>query len=364
MSPGRILAIAHKEILHLRRDRLTGGMIAGIPIIMTLLFGYAINQDIRHLNAAYVDYAGTSASRALLGDAAATQVIDFIAVAESVTELQAMLGRGDISVAIVIPPDFERRAASGLENPAQLLIDGSDPIVLSSARGLADLAIRTGKEDRVAPVKTFEIRPYYNPERRSVVFIVPGLTGVILTLTMVLFTAIAIVRERERGNLELLIATPVLSTELMIGKILPYIIIGYIQVCLILALGVFLFDVPINGSLIDFSIAVGFFVSSTLTLGLFISTVAKSQFQAFQMTFITFLPQLLLSGYMFPFEGMPRAAQWLAELFPLTHFLRIVRGILLRGSSLAEMWPQIWPLAVFFVIMLTLAIMRFHKRLD
>lgn len=365
LSLARINAIAAKEILHLKRDRLTGGMIAGIPIIMTLLFGFAINQDIRHLHAGYVDYANTTASRSLIQGAASTQVIDIVAQARSSDQLRAMLRRGDISVGIVVPPDFDRRIARGLESPAQLLVDGSDPVVLASAKGLINLPVATRKQGEVrSRPQTFDLRPFYNPERRSVVFIVPGLTGVILTLTMVLFTAIAIVRERERGNLELLITTPVLSVELMIGKILPYIVIGYIQVSLILLLGKFLFNVPISGSLVDFYLAVGFFVLSTLTLGLFVSTLATSQFQAFQMTFITFLPQLLLSGYMFPFEGMPRQAQWLAELFPLTHFLRIVRGILLRGAALQEMWPQVWPLAVFFVVMLTAAVLRFRKRLD
>ncbi|MCB1694050.1 MAG: ABC transporter permease [Pseudomonadales bacterium] len=363
-SLARVFAIAHKEVLHLRRDRLTGGMIAGIPIIMTLLFGYAINQDVRHLRAAFLDLANTSGSRALVMDAQATQVVDIVARAKSDADMLAMLRRGDISVGIFIPPDFERRLADKTEPVAQLMVDGGDPIVLSAARGLMDLRIGIDKRDAAQQVHTFALRAFYNPERRSVVFIVPGLTGVILTLTMVLFTAIAIVRERERGNLELLITTPVQSLELMVGKILPYILIGYIQVSIILALGVWLFNVPVKGSLWDFYLAVGFFVTSTLTLGLMISTFAASQFQAFQMTFMTFLPQLLLSGYMFPFEGMPKAAQWIAEVFPLTHFLRIVRGIILRGAELGEMWHHMWPLAVFFAVMMSLAVLRFRKRLD
>lgn len=365
LSPARILAIARKEILHLRRDRLTGGMIAGIPIVMTLLFGYAINQDVRHLRGGYVDLAGTSASRQLIEDARASQVVDFVTVADASEQLEAMMRRGEISIGLYIPADFERRRAHGNLPLAQLMVDGSDPIVLSSARGLVEMPFVDRVQFRAGrPAKLFELRPRYNPERRSEVFIVPGLTGVILTLTMVLFTAIAIVRERERGNLELLITTPVKSLELMIGKILPYVVIGYVQVTIILTLGVYLFDVPIRGSLADLATGVGFFVISILTLGLFISTLATSQFQAFQMTFISFLPQLLLSGYMFPFEGMPRAAQWLAEAFPLTHFLRIVRGIILRGAEVAELWAQIWPLFVFLVLMMMLAVVRFRKRLD
>ena len=210
----------------------------------------------------------------------------------------------------------------------------------------------------------FALRPYFNPERRSPVHIVPGLCGVILTLTMVLFTAIALVRERERGNLELLITTPVRPVELMVGKILPYVAIGYVQVTLILTLGRVLFDLPFLGSPLDLAVGAGVFVAASLTLGLFISTAAQTQFQAFQMTFTSFLPQIMLSGYMFPFEGMPRPAQWLAEIFTLTHFLRIVRGIVLRGASLGDVSGEIWPLAAFLAVTLTLAALRFRKRLD
>jgi ABC-2 type transport system permease protein len=183
-------------------------------------------------------------------------------------------------------------------------------------------------------------------------------------MTMTMFTGVAIVRERERGNLELLINTPVNSAELMVGKIIPYIIIGYVQSTIIILLGVGLFDVPVQGSLIDFYVGVGLFVISILTLGLVISTLATNQFQAFQMTFMSFLPQMLLSGFMFPFEGMPRPAQWLAELFPLTHFLRVVRGVILRSADLGLMWPDLWPLGVFFVVFIALATLRFRKRLD
>ena len=208
------------------------------------------------------------------------------------------------------------------------------------------------------------MRVLYNPERRSPVFIVPGIIGVILNLTMVLFTAVAIVRERERGNMELLITTPIRGLELMIGKITPYFLIGYLQASIILFLGIWLFNVPVHGSYLDFYAGVGLFVISILTLGLVISTVATNQFQAFQMTFMSFLPQMLLSGFMFPFEGMPKPAQWLAELFPLTHFLRIVRGILLREAELVLLWQDVWPLVVFFLVFLALATKRFQKRLD
>jgi ABC-2 type transport system permease protein len=367
-GPGRVLAIAGKELRHLRRDRLTGGMVVGIPIVMTLLFGYAINDDVRRLTAAYVDHADTSRSRALLADAAASQVILPAVPAADEAELVQRLRRGEIGVGIVIPPDFEARLAEGRLPLAQLLVDASDPTVLGTARGLerlpAPVAGPVAVLREAPPEGVFAVRAWFNPERRSPVFIVPGLCGVILTLTMVLFTAIAIVRERERGNLELLITTPVRPFELMLGKILPYVAIGYVQVSLILALGVFLFDVPIRGALSDFYLGAGVFVVSVLTLGLFISTLAATQFQAFQMTFMSFLPQLLLSGYMFPFEGMPRPAQWLAELFPITHFLRIVRGIVLRDAELVALRGEVWPLLAFFAVGIALATLRFRKRLD
>ena len=363
-SPGRALAVARKELLHLRRDRLTGGMIVGIPLMMTLLFGYAINQDIRHLRAGIADLSGTQRARWLAADAEATQVIDLVHRAGSARELEDLLVRGEISVGLLVPPDFEARLAQPGRPAAQLLVDGGDPLVLGAARALAPLPAPGRPARAAAAAPLFEVRAYYNPERRSAVHIVPGICGVILALTMVLFTAIAIVRERERGNLELLIATPVQSTELMVGKILPYVAIGYVQISLILGLGVLLFDLPIRGSLVHLYVAASAFVVASLTLGLLFSTIAASQFQAFQLTFTSFLPQIMLSGYMFPFDGMPRPAQWLAEIFPLTHFLRIVRGIVLRGATLPDVSRELWPLALFATVTLALALLRFRKRLD
>lgn len=362
ISLRRISAIARKEFRHLRRDRLTGGMIAGIPIVMTLLFGFAINNDVRGLTAAVVDAANTSTSRALIADARATQVIDELVVADSPWEMERLIRQGKISVGIYIPPDFEERVALGHRPYAQILVDDSDPTILGTARGLANLPLETF--DQKQEHNTFEFRALYNPERRSAVFIVPGLCGVILSLTMVLFTGTAIVRERERGNLELLITTPVKSIELMIGKVTPYVLIGYIQITLILVLGRIIFNLPIRGSLVDFYIAAGFYVASILTLGLLISTAAKTQFQAMQLTFVTFLPQMLLSGFMFPFDGMPQVAQWIAEILPLTHFLRIVRGIVLKQATMSMLIADIWPLLLFFLVMMTLATLRFRKTLD
>ena len=360
----RALAIARKEARQLRRDRLTFGMIVGVPVMQLLLFGYAINMDVRHLRAAVADLAGSQQARLLVADAEATQVIDVVARVPGASDLVDLLREGRISVGIFIPRDFDRRVARGPRPPAHLLVDGSDPVVLGAARGLAGLPIQRRFGPDGAPGDTFEVRAYYNPERRSAVQIVPGLIGVILTMTMVLFTAVAIVRERERGNLELLITTPVRTPELMVGKITPYMVIGMVQVSLVLLLGSLLFQVPIRGTLLNVYVAGAIFVSAALTLGLLISTLAETQFQAFQLTFFTFLPQILLSGFMFPFDGMPRAAQLIAQVFPLTHFIRIIRGILLRGASLPEVWPDIWPLLAFFAVTMSIAIFRFRKSLD
>jgi ABC-2 type transport system permease protein len=361
----RIIAIMTKEVRQLARDRLTFGMIIGIPLMQILLFGYAINFDVRDLRAAVVDEARTSHSRALVADLQATGVIDLRTPSGSVEDLRRRMDHGEISVGIVIPHDFERRRMGSDRAVAQILVDGSEPMVDSVARGLSSvpLPVRAGEYSRSrAPV--FEVRTEYNPERRTAVQVVPALIGVILNMTMVIFTAAAIVRERERGNLELLIATPVQSWELMSGKLLPYVLIGLVQTTLILTVGARIFDVPINGSMVDLYLAAALFIAATLTLGLVISTFARTQFQAFQMSFLTLLPSILLSGFVFPFDGMPRLAQLIAQVLPLTHFVEIIRGILLRGAPLVEMQVPVLKLAVFLVVTLAIATLRFHKRLD
>jgi ABC-2 type transport system permease protein len=355
------MAIARKEVRQLRRDRLSAGMIVGIPTLQLLLFGYAINLDVRHLKAAVADQADTQLSRQLAADAEASQVIDRVADVATAEELERLLREGRISIGLFVPSDFERRIQD--DRPAaQLLVDASDPVMMGAAQALVDLPI-PGRQPRDPP-PTFALRPLYNPEGRAAVQIVPGLIGVILTMTMTLFTAVAIVRERERGNLELLITTPVRTPELMLGKIAPYILIGLVQATLVLLLGRLLFRMPFRGSVVDLYLAVLLFISATLCMGLFISTVAKSQFQSFQITLFFFLPQILLSGFMFPFTAMPRVAQWIAEVFPLTHFVRLVRGVLLRGAPLGELARDIWPLCAFLSVTLGLSVLRFHKRLD
>ena len=374
MKLRRLWAIVLKELRQLARDRMTAAMIVGIPVIQLTLFGYAINTNVRGLHAGIADQANTASSRALVMDMLATDVVEPVAKVDTPQQLMELIRRGKISVGIAIPPDFERRRYEGRE-AVQIMVDGSDTAVQSAVIQLAQVPVNGSAQAPITsaarvpatstpPTGQVSVVSFYNPERRSAVNIVPGLIGVILTMTMVLFTAIAIVRERERGNMELLIATPLTSAELMIGKVLPYIAIGFIQTSVVLALGVWLFKVPILGSLLDVYLAAGLLILANLALGLLISTRAQSQFQAMQMSFFVFLPSILLSGFMFPFAGMPKLIQYFAEILPLTHFLRLIRGVMLRGGSLWELWPDVAALLAFTLVMMALAILRFRKRLD
>ena len=364
-SPSRILAILVKEVRQLRRDRLTFGMVVGLPGMQMLLFGYAINTDVRNLKTAVADQSNTHLSRQFVAELSQTQVIDLVAAAESPQQLERLLRDGSISVGVHIPHDFDRRIVDRTRAASHLLVDGSDPTILGVANQLRSMpfGFDAGTRTAAAP-QVIEVRPYYNPERRTPVNIVPGLMGVILTMTMILFTAVAIVRERERGNLELLINTPVTSAELMIGKLVPYILIGMVQLALILAVGRLLFDVPVRGSIVDLYLAAFAFIAANLALGLLISTAARTQFQATQMTVFILLPSILLSGFMFPFEGMPRVAQWLGEVLPNTHFIRLTRGIMLREASIGELYGDVLYLVAFAMVAMAGAALRFTKRLD
>ena len=361
MKARQTFAIMVKELRQMARDRMTVAMMLGIPTLQLLLFGYAINLDVRNLPAAVTDMADTGGSRALVQDLFATGVIQPVAGARTPQELQRLLRQGRIKIGIVIPPDFERRRIDGRE-AVQVIVDGSDTAVQYAARQLAQMPL-DGRGSS-APQGQIGVLPLYNPERRSAVNVVPGLIGVILTMTLVMFTAMAIVRERERGNLELLITTPVSSGELMVGKVLPYIGVGLVQTTVVLLLGMWLFKVPINGSLWGVYGAAMLLIVANLTLGLLVSTRAQTQFQAMQMAFFLFLPSILLSGFMFPFDGMPTAARWIAEALPLTHFIRLIRGVVLRGANLLELWPDVLALLFFTVVVMSLAILRFRKRLD
>jgi ABC-2 type transport system permease protein len=360
----RLLAIATKEVRQLRRDHLTFGMIVGIPLIQMLLFGYAINFDVRGLQAGVVDEARTSMSRALIADIEATGVVRIREYASSAPELRRLLQSGAVSIGVYIPPDFERRRLDRDRPLAQLLVDGSEPTIENIARAFTAMPLPSRSGMYATAVPLFEVRTEYNPEKRTAVQIVPALIGVILSMTMMMFTAVAIVRERERGNLELLITTPASSFELMLGKLLPYVFIGLIQTTLVLALGAVLFNVPVNGSLGALYLAALLFIAATLTLGLLASTLAQTQMQAFQMSFFVLLPSILLSGFVFPYEGMPIGARWIAQALPLTHFVELVRGIVLRGAGLADLQVPMYKLVAFTTLALAIVTLRFRKTLD
>lgn len=368
----RPLAIARKELLQLRRDRLTVAMTVVLPLLQLLLFGYAINTEVRHIPTLVFDSDRSAESRSLAHSLSASGFYDIIGHVRSHDEIERALRAGTAKVALVIPPGFESRLARGTQTTLQLIVDGSDPQTVASATNTAAglisnrsarlLLRRVGVESDGAPL-TLEPSTWYNPELRTAVFVVPGLVGLILTMTMVMMTSMAIARERERGTLEQLIVSPVRPVELVVGKIAPYIAIGYVQMTVILWAGGLVFDVPLAGS-IGLLYALAFvFIAANLALGLFFSTLAKTQQQAMQMSFFFLLPNILLSGFMFPFEAMPRPAQVLAEALPLTHFLRIVRGITLKGSQLSDVAPALGWLAVILVVLVVLASARFSKKL-
>ena len=360
MKLRRILAVVLKEIRQMRRDRMTLAMMIGIPTLQLALFGFAINLDVRNLPAAVADMAGTAGSRILVQDLYAAGVVRRAGEARTPQEIRALLDRGEIKIGVVIPPDFERRRLDGRE-AVQVIVDGSDLTVQSAARQLASLPLDGRSASSASQIAML---PLYNPERRSAVNVVPGLIGVILTMTMVMFTAMAIVRERERGNLELLITTPVSSAELMIGKVLPYIAVGLIQTTVVLLLGIGVFAVPVRGHLLDVYGAAMLLIVANLALGLLVSTRAQTQFQAMQMAFFLFLPSILLSGFMFPFSGMPGWAQAIGAAIPVTHFLRIVRGALLKGVGLADATTSLLALVAFVVVVTALAMSRYRTTLD
>ncbi|MBY5920205.1 ABC transporter permease [Ferrimonas balearica] len=379
-SLSRILAIVGKELTQLSRDRMTFGMVVMIPLIQLMLFGFAINTNIRHIPVAVVDQSDTALSRILVQTISATQVVTFTEQYATIEEANEAIKGSRVRAALVIPEDLSQRLVRnqsvGLGTPpatdeetsrpvAHWLVDGSDTMIAAAIKGLRAMPLKELlRQPANRSVPTFEVTLFFNPEQRTAVNIVPGLVGVILTMTMIMFTSAAIVRERERGNMEMLINTPVRSIELMLGKIIPYVFIGFIQVAIILGLGYWVFHVPLGGSLASLAGITGLFIAASLSLGLVISTLATNQLQAMQMTVFVLLPSILLSGFMFPYEGMPKLAQQIAEVLPATHFMRAIRGVILRDASLADLQPDAIWLAGFTVIGLVVASLRFKKRLD
>lgn len=375
-----IRAVLRKELLQLRRDRLTFGMIIMIPLIQLTLFGYAINTEVRHIPAAIVDHSDTGLSRALIQMVAATQVVRLEQQFTTIEEAQSAIKRADVRAVMIIPADVSQRlvrnpAVSGrfmqpthdaTSRPvAQWIADGSDTLVASAISSLRNMPLgELFREATNQPTPTFEVTLFYNPEQRTLVNIVPGLVGIILTMTMIMFTAAAIVRETERGNIEMLITTPVRPIELMLGKIIPFVGIGLLQVLIIFGLGWILFSVTIEGSFAVLLTVTLLFILASLSLGLVLSTFAKNQLQAMQMTIFVLLPSILLSGFMFPYEGMPRGAQILADVLPATHFMRIIRGVVLREANLLDVAPDALWLLGFSILGIAVASLRFRKRLD
>lgn len=378
-SFSRIFAIMAKEFKQLSRDRLTFGMVVMIPLIQLLLFGYAINTNVRHIPAGLLDLDQSSLSRRITHAVTATQVVDFVTEYRSIEEAELGISDGEVRAVFMLPFDLDQRLAqsqiatgnsvsAGDLKPralGQWFVDGSDTIIASTIRGLRNMPLTELSPSSALPqAPTFEVVLYFNPEQRTAVNIVPGLLAIILTMTMIMFTSAAIVRERERGNLELLITTPVRSLELMLGKIIPYILIGMIQMAIILGLGHVVFEVPINGTVGQIVLATLLFIAASLTLGLIISTIAQTQLQAMQMTIFILMPSILLSGFVFPYEGMPEIAQWIAEILPTTHFVRIIRGIVLRGANMTIMPEDTLFLILFTIVGLLIATLKFRKRLD
>uniref|UniRef100_UPI004057BA75 ABC transporter permease n=1 Tax=Candidatus Electronema sp. TaxID=2698783 RepID=UPI004057BA75 len=373
----RIYAVFTKELRQLRRDRMTFGMVVMIPFIQLLLFGYAINTNIRHIPAGLVDQSRSSLSRQLVQTVAATQALSFTARYADVRRAEAAIASGEVRAALIVPADLAQRLirhpSAGLPSAdrrssrplAQWLVDGADPVIAGAVKSLRNMPLaellRTSAR---AAAPTFEVTLLYNPEQRTAVNTVPGIVAVILTMTMIMFTSAAIVRENERGNMEMLITTPVRPLELMLGKIVPYMFIGGVQVTIILGLGHLIFKVPVNGGLLQIAGATLLFIAASLTLGLVISTIAKNQLQSMQMTIFVLLPSILLSGFMFPYEGMPLPARRIAEILPATHFIRLIRGVVLRDVQLLSMPWDIAFFACFIVAGLTAASLRFKKRLD
>lgn len=373
-SGRRFWAVIAKEFIQMRRDRLTFGMMVGIPMLQLVLFGFAINADPKHLPTAVLAADHSAFSRTLIWGLRNSGYFDVVLEVEREAEVRGLLDRGEVQFVVHIPVDFERRLLRG-ERPAVLLeADATDPMAtgyaLAALNSVIGMAFDRDLQGPLARLRggpgPVELRTHrrYNPENNTQHNIVPGLMGVVLTMTMVIITALAITRERERGTMENLLSTPVRPGEVMIGKIVPYILVGYIQVGLILLAAKFLFRVPFAGSLTLLLVVMLLFITANLAVGITFSTIAQNQLQAMQMSFFYFLPNILLSGFMFPFRGMPGWAQAIGEVLPLTHFVRIVRGILLKGNGLPQIWPELWPIVLFMLVMLSLGIKRYRQTLD
>jgi ABC-2 type transport system permease protein len=366
----RLWPMLWKEFIQMRRDRLTLAIMVMIPAVQLVIFGFAIRTDVRHLPTVVLDESNTAESRRLVDVMRNTGNFDVVGRVGSRAELKRMIDRGRARAAVVIPPDFERGLKRGRGASAQVIVDAADPMASQSAMsgamlaGQASAAELLGRRAAAVPVLDVRVRPWYNPALRSEVYIVPGLIGVLLSMTMILITSLAITRERERGTLEQLIVTPIGKTSMMLGKILPFVLVGYVQMTVILLLGWVLFGVPVRGNLPGLYAISLLFVLANLGLGLFVSTVARTQAQAMQLSFMLLMPNILLSGFMFPREAMPKVMQWISTALPLTHYLKVLRGILLKGTGIGDLWQEAAILAAMAVIILMLSVARFSRTIE
>lgn len=370
----RLVAMIFKEFIQLKRDRLTFSMMLGIPLIQLILFGFAINGDPKRLPTVVVAHEQTTFTRAIISSLENSHYFNVISTTSYEQQADQMLNEGEAQFSLIIPAGFSKQLVRGEKPKLLVAADATDPSATSNAiAALQQLSNRWLEHDLKGALSARQVgsAPYeliiqrrYNPEGITQYNIVPGLTGVILTMTMIMMTALAVTREVERGTMENLLATPIRPLEILLGKILPYVLIGLVQVSVILTAAKLLFQVPFIGPAAWLFLGIMVFIAANLCVGITISTVARNQTQAMQMTFFFFLPSMLLSGFMFPFRGMPQWAQVVGEVLPLTHFVRLIRGIMLKGNSYPEMWPHLWPLLVFLTIMLTIGVTRFRQTLD
>ena len=357
-----------KELLQLGRDRLTFAMMTGIPAIQLLLFGFAIQTEVRHLPTVVLDESATQQSRALIDRMVNTGNFDLVRTVPDRDALRAEIESGRARAAIVIPPDYARDLLRGRTAHAQVIVDAADPMASSAALSGAALAGQAEAVERLPAMRALPIevrvRPWYNPDLRSSTYIVPGIIGVLLSLTLVLITSMAIVREKERGTLEQLVVTPIGRTSIMLGKLTPFLLIGYVQITVVLLMGRVVFHVPIRGSLLTLYVLSFPFMVASLGVGLLVSTMVKTQAQAVQLGFFYILPNILLSGFMFPRIAMPAPAQWIGALLPLTYYLDVLRGVLIKGVPVHQLLDEGAILSLFSVGLIALAVRRFHKTVE
>lgn len=366
----RILAVIYKEFLQMRRDRMTLSLVFALPLVQLLLFGYAIQTEVKHIPTVVFDQSMSAESRDLLDAFTASGYFDITETAGSYADVNRMIDSGKSKVGIIIPPDFARNLNRGESAAVQVIVDASDNMVSNQALAIANSigmiksqAVLFQKKQVGGIPYDIRVRPWYNPDGITAYYMVPAILGVIVTMSMVIMTAVAIVREKERGTLEQLLVTPIRGYELMIGKIVPYIALGYVQITVALVVGKVFFQVPIRGSLLELYLLTLVFITASLGLGIMISNLAKTQMQAFQMSFFVMLPSILISGFMFPRTAMPKVIYYISNVIPLTYYLDIIRGIILKGIGFPYLVGQVVSLLVFSMLFLAISVLKFKKRI-